>query len=47
MAMPKKLYVKSDYGLLSEREEQVLLLSTKGLTDKYGARVMNSEIGLS
>lgn len=34
---------KSDYNLLSDREEQVLLLSTKGLTDKEIAR----KLGLS
>src|SRR5438270_5272767 len=35
---------KSDYGLLSDREEQVLLLSTKGLTDKEIARKLNLSI---
>jgi len=35
---------KSEYGLLSDREEQVLLLSTKGLTDKEIARKLNLSI---
>lgn len=35
---------KNDYGLLSDREEQVLLLSTKGLTDKEIARKLNLSI---
>src|SRR5256714_3289509 len=35
---------KSEYGLLSDREEQVLLLSTKGLTDKEIARKLDLSI---
>jgi PAS domain S-box-containing protein len=35
---------KNEYGLLSEREEQVLLLSTKGLTDKEIARKLDLSI---
>src|SRR5690348_12107867 len=35
---------KNDAGLLSEREEQVLLLSTKGFTDKEIARKLDLSI---
>ena len=35
---------KTEHNLLSDREEQVLLLSTKGLTDKEIARKLNLSI---
>jgi PAS domain S-box-containing protein len=40
----RDMSTKQDYGLLSEREEQVLLLSTKGLTDKEIAKKLNLSI---